>query len=361
VRSTAELSEEIRARHGCIWHGGVMGDVPDLAPYDAIAISSLSDVSIAASLSDALPKVRVAYEVSEIYVRPRGDGTLYEPLAPGHFALEGEWVMVARRRHPTSEPRVVGIMLAKDEADAIPDVVARLSTSLDALYYFAGDAATAAAIVASAPDPSWARAVPDPGTPHADGLRHFLLERAREDALVDGDSRPMWVMVVQGDEVYHDDLRLHIRLAQAERATVMTCQVATFLIHESQRENWDWAQPLDKRLTHYIWDFGEHAGFLDFPWIYYAPSEHMRAHPHGIYPDKWASARPVRKHYPFRTPEQARARIEDRLRGSAAHPHGWQPHYENYRDVFVGDRAAGREVKRYHGWFGEAERVTGIW
>ena len=170
----------------------------------------------------------------------------------------------------------------------------------------------------------------------------------------------MWVVCAQGDEVFRDDLRHHIMLAHVERATVMTCQVATFLLHESQREGWDWALPLAERLTHYIWDYGEHAAHLDFPWIYYNPAEHMRAHPHGIFPGRWARARPVRAHYPFRSPEQALARIADRLCASAARPHGWQPHYENYRSIFVGDLAAGREVKRFHGWFPEAERVEGI-
>ena len=58
-------------------------------------------------------------------------------------------------------------MMAKDEADAIPEVLPALVGALDALYYFAGDPATAAAIVAHAPNPGWARAVPMPDMPHA--------------------------------------------------------------------------------------------------------------------------------------------------------------------------------------------------
>ncbi len=360
IRPCARLLEEIYERHACVCRVAHTDSLPlDTAPYDAIAITA-SDSPVAVSLTEALPPIRVDYEIVEVYVRVRGDDSPFEPLASRHFAREGEWIAIARRRHPSAEPRIVGIMLAKDEADAIPEVIASLTKALDALYYFPGDTATHEAIQASAPA-GWAHCVSfvSAFASHTDGLRQILLEAARADAT--DDPRPMWVMVVQGDEIYHDDLRQHILCAQTERATAMTCQVATFLLHESQREGWDWTLPLEKRLTHYIWDFGEHAGFLDFPWIYYVRSEHMRAHPHGIFPSKWASARPVRKHYPFRSPAQAHARIEDRLRVSLTHPNGWQPHYENYRSVFVGDHAAGRQVRNYHGWFGEAERVEGIW
>lgn len=254
-----------------------------------------------------------------------------------------------------SPPRIVGIMLSKDEADAVPYVLPPLIAALDALYYFAGDAETGAAIHAASPT-GWARAVVVPDVPHADGLRHYLLEAARADKDTDGDGRPMWVMPVQGDEIYHDDLRAHVLKAHAEGARVIACQVATFLLHESQREGWDWTQPLSTRLTHYIRDFGEHVGFLDGPEIHYVPTDHMRAHPHGI-PVGWgyASARPVRKHYPFRSPEQARKRIEDRLRS------GWQPHYENYRDVFLADVAAGRAIHKFSGDFSAAERAANDW
>ncbi len=362
IRPIARSLEEIHERHACVRRVNNVDPLLlplDTAPYAAITIVASCD-AIAATLTTALPALRADYEVHEIYARVRGDGSLFEPLASRHFAHEGEWVAIARRRHPSNEPRIVGIMLAKDEADAIPEVVPNLTKALDALYYFSGDTATHEAIQASAPA-GWAHHVSLVAVyaSHTDGLRQILLEAARADAI--DDPRPMWVMVVQGDEIYHDDLRQHILRAQTERATAMTCQVATFLLHESQKDGWDWTLPLAARLTHYIWDFGEHAGFLDFPWIYYVPTEHMRAHPHGIFPAKWTSTRPVRKHYPFRTPEQAKARIEDRLRVSLTHPHGWQPHYKNYRDVFVGSNVAGREVKNYHGWFGEAERVEGIW
>jgi hypothetical protein len=242
--------------------------------------------------------------------------------------------------------RIVGIMLAKDEADAVPDVIPPLVRALDALYYFAADAETARAIHKASP-PGWARAVSPPDIPPADGLRRYLLEAARYDRAIDRDTRPMWVMVVQGDEIYHDDLREYVLRAHAAGACVMTCQVATFLIHESQREGWDWTLPLDKRLTHYICDFGEHTGFLDSPFIYYEASEHMRAHPHGLPEGKiaYSPARPVRKHYPFRSPEQARKRIEDRLKS------GWQPHYWNYKDVFMSEEAAGRPIFRFNGIF----------
>ena len=260
------------------------------------------------------------------------------------------------------EPRIVGIMMAKDEADIIPDVIANLSGAIDMLYYHAGDAETARAIDTTSRS-GWARKVLMPaGAPHADGLRQYLLEQARRDAATDGDTRPMWVMVVQGDEIYHDDLRAHVLYAHQIGATMMTCQVATFLLHESQRDGWNWQLPLEKRLTHYIWDFGEHTGFLDAPRRYYDPSEHMRAHPRGDSPDEvWSPARPVRKHYPFRSPEQAAKRLADRLRSTEQRPDGWQPHYKNYAHIFMGDVAADRPVQRYSGAFPEAYHHEDFW
>ncbi len=171
-------------------------------------------------------------------------------------------------------------------------------------------------------------------------------------------------MPVQGDEVYHDDLRAYVLKAHAEKTQVMACQVATFVIHESQREGWDWAQPLVTRLPFYIWDFGEHAGFLDKPEIYYVPTDHMRAHPHGLQGDAtaYAQARPVRKHYPFRSPEQTRTRLADRLRATEKHPEGWQPRYRNYESIFLSGEASGRPIQKLappYNHFPEAERVGG--
>lgn len=346
MRTTAQSIDEICARYSC------------KQQTRETFINAASDKMVVvvldmASLASAIPILRGGYEIVEIYVRPDSADAVFEPLDANHFMVDGQVAAIVRRR-VGNEFRMVGIMLAKDEADVIPDVIANLKPNLDALYYFAGDEATQAAIVEHAP-PGWARnVVIPPDLPHTDGLRHFLLEQARTDALTDGDFHT-WVMSVQGDEIYDDNLRQHVLRAQRERATVMTCQVATFLLHDSQRDGWDWTLPLEKRLTHYIWDFGEHAGFLDFPWIYYTPSEHMRAHPHGLYPAKYASARPVRKHYPFRTPDQTLVRIRDRIKS------GWQPHYQNYLTLFAYDKAADRDVKRYFGWFPEAERVEGIW
>jgi len=357
TRTAAASFDEVMARHGCVQK--VREPKPeDAAPHETIAI--VFDEGPLSRLTGALPAIRDGYELVEIYVR-NTDGALFEPVFIGPFAFDGEIIAVARRRQPDDRPRIVGMMLAKDEADAIPEVLAQLHNALDALYYFAGDPATADAIVRHSP-PGWARAIRDPGLPHADGLRQFLLEAARADAVTDADLRPMWVMSVQGDEIYHDDLRRHILHAHRARATMLNAQVATFLLHESQKDGWDWSQPLDRRLTHYIWDFQEHAGFVDFPWLHYLPAEHMRAHPRCVFPREWADPRswPIRRHCPFRSPEQARARLEDRLRSTKAHPNGWQPHYKNYADVFVGDSAAGRPVRRYKGAFTEADRHPGL-
>ncbi len=163
-------------------------------------------------------------------------------------------------------------------------------------------------------------------------------------------------------EIYHDNLRQYILMAHEEGVQVMACQVATFFLHESQREGWDWTQPLATRMTHYVHDFGEHCGFLDGPEICYVPTDHMRAHPHGI-PLGWgyASARPVRKHYPFRSPEQARKRIEDRLKPRPGQSSGWQPHYHNYEAIFMSGSAAGRPLRPFSGDFSQAERWETDW
>ena len=345
ARAAAASLEAIRARYGAVESG-------QGRPYETVLLPGESG-PVHAVLSAMLPAARGAHEIVDVFVQPAGTAS-FEPLRSGHLPMHGRPIIVARRRDLAAAPRIVGIMLAKDEADAAPEVIPALAQWLDRLYFFAGDPATHAAILAAAPA-GWAIPVAIPPQPHTDGLRQYLLEAARADAANERDLRPMWVMSVQGDEIYHDSLREHIMWAQAERATIQICQVATFVLHESQRSGWDWTRPLAQRFSHYAWDFGEHAGFLDFPWIWYDPAEHMRAHPHGMYPAAWAKARPVRRHYPFRTPEQATARIEDRLRS------GWQPHYENYRDVFMRDQAAGRPVKRFFGWFPEAERAEGIW
>lgn len=351
TRSSAASFDEISSRHGCIGRTGSSTALPTRAPYDASMLIASTDVAVGPSLAVAFVGVRGGHEVVEVYVRPTGTPT-FEPLRAGHLALTGQWAVVARQRHPHEDPMVVGVMLAKDEADVVADVIASVRGAVGRLYYYA-DGSTNDAILRLGLG-GWASFVPmPPGDRVTDGHRQVLLDAVRSDHA--SERRPIWVVNVQGDEVYADDLLHHVRLAQREQATVMCAQVATFVLHESQREGWDWSQPLDRRLTHYAWDLGEHAAFVDFPWVHWRPGEHMRAHPHGMYPAKYALARPVRRHCPFRSPEQARARVADRLAS------GWQPHYANYQDVFMGDVAAGRPVKRYWGWFPEAERVDGIW
>lgn len=360
MRAECRSIEEISRHWGCPVRS--MEELRSVLPYELAAYYGRG--SLRSALDTTIPILRRDYELTEIYVRVLEQPTFWN-FTPRHFDLfppetKWEWVAVVRGRDYHAPPRIVGIMLAKDEADIIPDVLRHLSQHLDALYYFAGDDKTAACVAACAPS-GWARAVCiPPNLPHADGLRQYLLAAARYDNQVAGDMRPMWIIVVQGDEIYHDDLRRYVLRAHEERSTMMTCQVATFLLHESQRDGWDWSKPLNERLTHYIWDFGEHTGFLDHPWDWYDIQEHMRAHPHDTFPEIFAPARPVRKHYPFRSPTQARARIADRLRATPDRTQGWQPHYKNYEQIFVGDIAAGREVHRFQGDFPEAERIRGF-
>ncbi|TAL40821.1 MAG: hypothetical protein EPN91_12275, partial [Salinibacterium sp.] len=178
-RLVAQSVDEIRVRHG------VTG--PALEPYAAAIVSGEGPVH--ATLDPALLRVRDGHEVVEVYVRLAAYAGLpplrvYEPLCSRHLALNGEWVIVARKRHLNNEPRIVGIMLSKDEDDVANEVIPSLAQWLDALYFFAGDQATHDAIIKHAPE-GWARAIPDPRLPHSDGLRHFLLEQARRDALTD--------------------------------------------------------------------------------------------------------------------------------------------------------------------------------
>lgn len=351
---TFSTEDDICAYYKCVATSGDASgaSVPDVSDYAVVAITPSVDLPIGASLTTCLAVFRDKHEVEAIYVRPLEAGA-FEPLYEGHLSYFGKWVVIGRRRRVGVDPRIVGIMLAKDEADVIPEVLGSITSILSRLYFHAVDEVTEVAILENSPL-GWAISCPPlDGQKRTDGHRQVLLDYARADR--GDDVRPMWIMNIQGDEIYDDDIAHHVRLAQIERATVMSAQVATFVLHESQREGWDWTLPLRQRLTHYVWDFGEHAGFLDFPWIYYDREEHMRAHPHGFYPSKYAAARPVRRHCPFRSPEQARARIEDRLKS------GWQPHYKNYQDIFMDKEAAGRSVKRYFGWFPEAERVEGLW
>lgn len=359
-RATAESVEEICERHGCVARVDDGDPLPSIDAYADLAIVR-GDDPVLPSLTQTIHAIRLGWEVVEIYIRPRGE-TAFQPLEMDPVGLldpireepvprqrDGTWAIVARRRHPSYGPRVVGIMMAKDEADIVHEVVRHLSDQIQNLFFSAGDAPTRDVIVASNSVNGWAREAPAPIGMRTDGHRQVLLDMARDARDHEGDRRPTWVVSVQGDEIYHDDLLRHVIMADEERATVLNCQVATFLPHESQREGWDWTQPLGRRLTYYIWDFGEHTGFLDLPWLHYKADEHMRAHPRGIYPGVWAKKKPVRKHYPFRSPEQMRARIEDRLKS------GWQPHYAHYQDVFLGDVAAGRIMRPWLGWFPEKE------
>ena len=294
------------------------------------------------------------FTVEEVYVRPLGMD-VFVPITGELFSFRGNFAIVCRRNSLVSGQRRAGILMAKDEADIIEDVLVGLSNWIDYLYGSIGDEATLN--VAKKCQHLFRECFLFERISQVctDGFRQALLELARNKKVESCDNRPMWVFAVQGDEIYHDDMQHHIRLAEAGHHTAMTCQVATFVMHKSQENGWDWTKPIDKRFTHYIWDFGEFIGWKDRPWIYYSQDEHMRATPHGIWPARWSPARPIRKHYPFRSPEQAKIRIADRLTS------GWQPHYKNYVDIFMEEQVANRPIKIFHGWFPEVERTEGIW
>jgi len=224
---------------------------------------------------------------------------------------------------------IIGILVTRNEEDIIAEVMEEYSKHFDAIYCLDSSDDRTPEIISSFKVVKWIVKDKDLGIPSAqlkDGKRQFLLSKTQDDFGYEG-----WIFSIQGDEIFYGDIEKIVVFAENEKANVINCLPAHFVIHPSEKdiiEGEDTKIPIQQRRLWYFLALCENAGFKNQAGLYYNLFEHMRTIPHGFQPMRTCSKVIIRRHYNMRSIKQIKDRIEDRVSS------GWQPNYKHIKDNF---------------------------
>lgn len=219
--------------------------------------------------------------------------------------------------------RIHGIMLVKDEADVVGEVVEAALGWIDAIYVFDNGST----------DGTWelihelasrdARVVPfkqDP-RPFSQSIRGevFRAFRRRADA---GD----WWCILDADEIYIDDPRAFLGRVPARHGEVWSASYQYYFTDEDARRYEEdprgfLRMPVRERIRYYQNNWSESRFFRHHRGLIWPEDhgEHVYRRPLGrlpVYPHR------IRlKHYQYRSPEQIEARLRSRLGVSGSYRH----------------------------------------
>lgn len=202
--------------------------------------------------------------------------------------------------------KIAAHFLVRDEEDVIKEVLDHASTFCDQIYLLdTGSSDSTYEIALAHPKMTWCMRKK---SVYSDALRQLLVERSRNE-LSDDD----WFLALSADHFFTSDPRTDLAKAAAERADVITYDVAQFYFTaadlKSASAGITWRKtPLEERIRHYAINYHDFpVAFRNQPGISYArevtewPTMPER---------KIASFHPVLKHYQFRSPEQMQRRLK---------------------------------------------------
>jgi len=224
---------------------------------------------------------------------------------------------------------IIGILVTRNEEDIIAEAMEEYSKHFDAIYCLDCSDDKTPEIISSFKVVRWLITDKDlgmPSTQFRDGKRQFLLSKVQDDFGYSG-----WIFSIQGDEIFYGDIEKIVVFAENEKANVINCLPAHFVIHPSEKdiiEGEDTKIPIQQRRLWYFLALCENAGFKNQAGLYYNLFEHMRTIPHGFQPMRTCSKVIIRRHYNMRSIKQIKDRIEDRVSS------GWQPNYKHIKDNF---------------------------
>ncbi len=240
----------------------------------------------------------------------------------------------------------IGLLLTYNEVDVIAETLAANTPGVDAVFALDGSDDGTYDVLASHPkvvgllrDEDVAGA----GGRVRDHHRQALLDAARERF-----GFGHWYTLMHGDEVFHDDPRRVVALAERQGATVVNWAAMQFFLHVSD-EGKDETGPVQERVTWYSPFWVEVRQFRCRPQAAYRVGEHGRVVPRGV-GRRTLDRLPVLKHYPFRSREQAARRLGAMSdRGfSGSDVAAAEVYRERYEPRY-------RQVRRFDGSFHELE------
>ena len=200
------------------------------------------------------------------------------------------------------EIRNFGLMLCKNEAPILRDVMRANTRFVKDIYVLDGGDDGSEAILREFPEVKFYIHERELFSRRGkfevlDGVRAFLFEEIKKTAR-EGD----WVTIMHGDEIFHHDPNEAIVLASFSQSNTISWYSAFFFPHKDDWPDWERlkALPLEERFLHYA-HYGDH-GYEEFrqfkiePGMYYNPAQHSRVVPEGRTLVDFV-AFPVFKHY----------------------------------------------------------------
>lgn len=245
---------------------------------------------------------------------------------------------------PLKRPLNIGLLLTRNEADAVDEMMRHNRPALDAVFVLDGSDDGTDRLLQRYPEVELVLKDEEvaPQGRVRDWHRGVLLETARARY-----GSGHWYTLLHGDELFHDDPREVIRHAEREGASFVNWAAMQFFMHLSD-EPLGVHLPLQERLRWYSPFWVEVRQFKDKPGARYRPGEHGRVFPRGV---GWRpySKMPLLKHYPYRTPGQMRRRLgELAARGFS----GTEVQPAIYRETYAPEY---RLARRFEGDFGDLE------
>lgn len=216
------------------------------------------------------------------------------------------------------KPLLIGLLLSKDDGDIIHNVMTEYNGYFDTIFCIDASSDNSLEIIKSFPKVEYAVHEKELGINGAmlkDGVRQLLLSKIQDVYGYDG-----WIFPIHSDEIFWGDPASLVNVALDEKANVLNCLIAHFILHPNDDETETLPNVADRKL-YYFMGQAENCGFKNMPNLYYNFFEHMRTIPHGFHPVVTCSKFLVRRHYNQRNFQQLWKRAEDRLNT------GWQPAY----------------------------------
>jgi hypothetical protein len=246
----------------------------------------------------------------------------------------------------------IGLLMTYNEADIIEEMMDANRGQVDTIFALDGSDDGTDAILAGYSEVELLLRDEEvaPGSRVRDHHRQVLMDAAHERY-----GTGHWFTLMHGDEIFHDDARTIAEHAEQQGARRVNWAAMQFFLHPDDEAGFDATLPVQQRVRWYSPFWVEVRQFRSSPTSRY-PTRHGVVVPEGV---GWRPFHkmPIFKHYPFRSPEQARARLATmRARGFSGTGSGESGKDSVEGSVFrprYGD--AYRRVKRFDGDFGECE------
>jgi len=247
----------------------------------------------------------------------------------------------------------IGILLTKNESDIIEEMLSSCTRYFDLIVALDGSDDGTYEILARTPQVAFLARDTEisPDGKIRDGARGFLITYAQEHFGTGG-----WFTLLHGDEIFHTDPHSVTAMAEREGIDIVRWRMMNFFLHTSEAAQFDATddptKPIQERRRWYCPEWIEIRQFRNAPGVAFTPTAHASLLPQGLNRFKINQNFPVLKHYPIRTPAQARKRAMERVAS------GFAPHAQWIleRDTVFRDRFKDYPIaKCYGGSFEEYE------